>query len=92
MKGKHLNSKSEYLKWMQYQSIEIRFLPAGKQLSCFINMCSWNINGVHNKFKTPDVKKNFQSYDIIIISETHFGVRLRCPEDFICIDRSEPIA
>ena len=55
-------------------------------------MCSWNINGVHNKFKTPDVKKIFQSYDIIIISETHFGVRLRCPEDFICIDRSEPIA
>ena len=30
-------------------------------------------------------------YDVIIIVETHFGTRLKCPENFVCIGRSDPI-
>ena len=36
------------------------FLNAGKELTCPINLCCWNINGVRNKFKAPNVKMFFQ--------------------------------
>ena len=49
------------------------------------------VSGVKKTFKIPDIKKLFAIYDVIIIVETHFRTRLKCPEDFICIGRSDHV-
>ena len=54
------------------------------------NICVWNINGVHNKFLNDDVTDLIHGNDIIIIVESHFGVRTKCPENHILIARSTP--
>ena len=52
-------------------------------------MFAWNINGVKNKFLDPDYLRLIPSYDILVISETHFGQRLKCPDGFCCVSRSK---
>ena len=49
------------------------------------------MNGVKNKFLQDDVRHTIETYDIVIISETHFAVRIKCPEDFMYIGRSKEI-
>ena len=48
------------------------------------------MNGVQNKFLANDVVTLFSGKDLIIISETHFGIRVKCPEGYILIGRSIP--
>ena len=55
-----------------------------------INMLHWNINGVKNKFSSEFVKKLIADVDILVISETHFNIRIKCPEKFYLIGKSKP--
>ena len=45
-----------------------------------IKICSWNINGVKNKFTNDDVHKFLAEYDVLCISESHFDIRSKCPK------------
>lgn len=49
------------------------------------------MNGVKTKFLNNDVKNLFKNFDILIITETHYGIRSRCPEDFLFVCRSKEI-
>ena len=44
-----------------------------------------------NKFLSAEVNKVFQGNDILAISETHFNIRSKCPNDFFLIGRSKPL-
>ena len=52
----------------------------------------WNINGVKEKFENDTVKNLFHVYDILIIMETHFMKRHKCPENFKLVSRSTPLS
>ena len=54
-----------------------------------IKILHWNINGVQTKFLNENILKIFKNFDIIVINETHFGDRARCPEGFTFISRSK---
>ena len=54
-----------------------------------ISICVWNINGVQNKFLSNDAYKLFIDKEILIIVETHFGIRTKCPRNFVLIARSK---
>ena len=51
----------------------------------------WNINGVANKFKTNDVIGIFNKghYDVIVMIETHFNIRIRCPPQYNFVAKSK---
>ena len=49
----------------------------------------WNINGVKDKFSLDDTNNIFKRFDIIIIAETHFKIRVRCPVKFHLIGKSK---
>ena len=51
-------------------------------------MLCWNMNGVKEKFDNSDVQLIFADYDILVIMETHFKVRHKCPLDFYLAGRS----
>ena len=53
-----------------------------------INLCFWNLNGVKNKFMMNQIKNLFETKDIVVIVETHFNIRCKCPEDFLLVARS----
>ena len=44
-----------------------------------------------NKLQNDDVKDLINQYDILILSETHFSQRIKCPDDFTFICRSEQV-
>ena len=46
------------------------------------------MNGVKEKFDNSDVQLIFADYDILVIMETHFKVRHKCPLDFYLAGRS----
>ena len=52
------------------------------------NIISWNINGVKEKFNIDQVTSLFENIDIVIIGETHFGIRTKCPIGFEIVGRS----
>ena len=56
-----------------------------------IKMLHWNINGVKNKFSSEFVGKLIEDIDILIIQETHFNIRTKCPENFYLVDRSKAL-
>ena len=56
-----------------------------------MSLCFWNIHGTKNKYLRKEVLNLFSDKDIIVISETHFGKRSKCPKGFCLVDRSEPI-
>ena len=62
-----------------------------KEVLNHIAICSWNINGIKEKFLSNDVKNLFINLDILVISETHFGVRHKTPENFKFVTRSKPL-
>ena len=51
---------------------------------------SQKILTVHNKFLSDDTSTLFTDKDIIVLSETHFGVRSKSPENYTLIGRSQP--
>ena len=53
------------------------------------NLLCWNINGVKNKFLSENVKNILIQYDIVVLSETHFNIRMKCPEGFYIVGRSK---
>ena len=53
------------------------------------NLLCWNINGVKNKFLSENVKNILNQNDIVILSETHFNIRTKCPEGFYLVGRSK---
>lgn len=55
-----------------------------------IKLCFWNINGVKNKFMSDIANDAIQTTDIIVICETHFNIRSKCPDNFILIAKSPP--
>ena len=52
---------------------------------------SWNINGVRNKFQDEEVLTFLKKFDIVLLNETHFNERIKCPEGFVFEGRSEKI-
>ena len=61
------------------------------RLSKTLSLLFWNIRGVKNKFTCVDVLTLLSTIDILIISETHFGIRSKSPEGFHLVVRSDPI-
>jgi len=61
------------------------------RVSILIDLCFWNLNGVKNKFMLNDVKNLFARRDIVVITETHFNIRSKCPENFLLVVRSHSI-
>ena len=53
-------------------------------------LCFWNLNGVKNKFMSTITDDVIQSSDIVVITETHFNIRTKCPSNFILLDKSPP--
>ena len=49
------------------------------------------MNGVKEKFKNDDVRLLFSECDVIVIMETHFNVRHKCPEGFELVEKSVPM-
>ena len=49
------------------------------------------MNGVKNKFMTDSVSSFLNSFDIVCICETHFGVRSKALVNFTLISRSKKI-
>ena len=56
-----------------------------------ISICFWNINGVKNKFMLSDFKDIVRNVDIVIILETHFNIRDKCPENYLLVERSRTV-
>ena len=54
------------------------------------NICFWNLNGVKNKFMSAITNEVFQASDILIINETHFNKRTKCPSNYILVESSPP--
>ena len=50
------------------------------------------MNGVKNKFSNENVLDIFKNFDLLCVSETHFGVRSKCPDGFTLIGRSKATA
>ena len=48
------------------------------------------MNGVKEKFKNEEVQTLFSTYDVLIIMETHFKVRHKCPQEFELVGKSVP--
>ena len=46
------------------------------------------MNSVKEKFTNNDVQALFSGYDVLVIMETHFKVRHKCPDDFYLVGRS----
>ena len=44
---------------------------------------------MNNKYDNKDVQNLFESHDLIVIMETHFVKRQKCPENFTLIAKSE---
>ena len=53
-----------------------------------VNICCWNINGVQNKYLAQDVIELFDNMDLIVIMETKFNIRTKCPDGFFLVARS----
>ena len=49
------------------------------------------MNGIKNKFSSESVLKIFEKFTLLIINETHFGVRSKCPAGLLLIGRSRKI-
>ena len=56
-----------------------------------IKICSWNLNEIKKKFSNDNVLSFLNDFNLVCISETHFGVRSKCPDGFTLIARSKKI-
>ena len=55
------------------------------------SICFWNLNGVKNKFMSSITNDVIQKSDILIVSETHFNKRTKCPDNFVLLEYSPHI-
>ena len=55
-----------------------------------IKLCFWNIGGVKNKFMSEITHDVIQDNDVLVICETHFNVRSKCPDNFFLVEKSPP--
>ena len=46
------------------------------------------MNGVKEKFKNDEVQSMFAAHEILVVMETHFNVRHKCPDCFSLVARS----
>ena len=60
-----------------------------RRLNTVIKLCFWNMNGVKNKFLSNEVKELLNGNDIVVIVETKFNVRHKCPDGYLLIARSK---
>ena len=56
-----------------------------------MNILSWNINGVKQKFANTEVVDVFRDHDILIVTESHFDIRVTCPDGFMLCGRSKVV-
>ena len=49
------------------------------------------MNGVKEKFSNEYTLKFLQKFDILVITETHFNIRVKCPAGFTLVGRSPKI-
>ena len=54
-----------------------------------INILTWNMNGIKQKILSIEVLSLFENNDIVIICESHLGVRSKCPDGFVLTCRSK---
>ena len=47
---------------------------------------------VNNEPQNCEIQKMFEEYDVVVVTETHFSDRIKCPDDFMLIGRSKKIA
>ena len=66
-------------------------MHAFKDFNLKLSLLCWNINGVTNKFENNEVKNLFMSHDVVVVMETHFLKRYKCPENFEFIGKSKPV-
>ena len=52
-----------------------------------IKLCFWNIGGVKNKFMSEITHDVIQDNDVLVICETHFNVRSKCPDNFFLVEK-----
>ena len=57
-----------------------------------IKLCFWNMNGVRNKFSSETVISFIGDFEILVVIESHFNVRSKCPDNFTLVGRSKPTA
>ena len=57
--------------------------------NCF-KICVWNLNGVKNKFMSKITNDVIQNSDVVVITETHFNIRTKCPSNFVLLEKSPP--
>ena len=57
-----------------------------------VKLCFWNINGVRNKFLAESVTSLIEDIEILVIVESHFNIRSKCPDNFTLVGRSKPLA
>ena len=55
-----------------------------------LNVLTWNINGVKEKFSNEHVILLLQKFDIVVI-ETQFNIRVKCANGFSLVGRSHKI-
>ena len=65
-------------------------LNSVSRVTILLKLCFWNMNGVKNKFMSATTNDVIQDTDILIISETHFNIRIKCPENFVSVEKSPP--
>ena len=64
-------------------------MKAGSHYEMVSKILSWNINGVKEKFDNEELTKWFKTFDILIITETHFSIRVKSPKHLIFVGRSK---
>ena len=55
-----------------------------------VNFCVWNLNGIHKNFLSNDACKLLDENEVLIITETHLGVKSKGPQHFLLVARSQP--
>lgn len=76
------SGRPKYALWIKANSYNFNDFNETFTLLC----C--NINGVKQKYDVDDVKRLFSKCDILVIMETHFLVRHKCPKKFELIGKS----
>ena len=64
-------------------------LDAGNNHRVRFNTFIWNINEIKENYSNPDVLSLFKDEDLVIICETHLGIRTKCPDGFTLVGRSK---
>ena len=61
------------------------------RLTKTLSLFYWNMRGVRNKFECDQVLNLLTNVDVLVVSETHFGIRSKSPKGFYLVVRSDPL-